>query len=163
MMSEGNPGALNALVLAYKECEAHPTAFFKLIMSLDDMNMRGCQIHVAFKDYAENDVAKFIADVTGRSEKMVEAVNRECVFKSSYGEYLHLAVTGGASWERPVANGDHLVKYKALRSGDVNESVPAEAQATRSKRIEQFMSATELGQAALDLARHRSIENDFPG
>lgn len=62
-----------------------------VFLNLDDMNMRGSQIAVAYSDYAGRDVQKFIAAVNERDSLMVAAVNEKCAYT---GE---IAVTGGAS------------------------------------------------------------------
>jgi hypothetical protein len=88
-MSEGNPGAMSVLMQILQNSEDVLT-----ILDLDDMNIRGSQIWVGFKDYCGEDIDKFIAAARKRDEKMIEVINKEC---ASSGE---IAVRNGASFVR---------------------------------------------------------------
>lgn len=88
-MSEGNPGALSVLAGLFKEPED-----LVVILGLDDMNIRGTQIWVAFKDFADRDLHVLRWSIMDRSPEMVEIVNRE----GSRGNHKALAVTHGASY-----------------------------------------------------------------
>lgn len=88
-MSEGNPGALDVLVQLFEGPED-----FIVILGLDDMNIRGSQIWVAFKDFADRDAHVLRWSIIDRSPQLVEIVNRE----SRRGNYATLAVTHGASY-----------------------------------------------------------------
>jgi hypothetical protein len=90
-MSEGNPGALTVLVKLYKE---HGDKGIFTMLGMDDMNIRGSQIWLAYKDHCGEDLGKLVEAVQARDSDMVETVNRE------YGHTGVLAVTGGASWQR---------------------------------------------------------------
>lgn len=88
-MSEGNPGAITVLAQVLKKSDS---GIFQ-ILSLDDMNIRGPQIWVAYKDHCGEDLDKFIAAIENRDQAMVDTINRCCG-----GE--ELAVCSGASYKR---------------------------------------------------------------
>jgi hypothetical protein len=67
-MSEGNPGALSVLV----ELD------LDLILDLDDMNIRGPQIWVGYKDHCGKSIERFKTLVRKRDKAMVDTINREC-------------------------------------------------------------------------------------
>jgi hypothetical protein len=89
VMSEGNPGAMSVLSQLMLKIED-----LTVILGLDDMNIRGSQIWVAFKDFAGEDIEKLKEAVKSRNKDLVDIVNKEC---ASYGE---IAVTSGASFTR---------------------------------------------------------------
>ncbi|MGN0748263.1 MAG: hypothetical protein ACI4L1_01085 [Christensenellales bacterium] len=94
-MSEGNEGTMALLDrLIYK------SNLIKFIgctlIDLDDMNMRGDQIWVAFHGYCKNDITKFLKEVDARSEKMVTYVNNSISKSLNYGSCYHKAVCSGA-------------------------------------------------------------------
>jgi hypothetical protein len=83
VMGEGNPGALTVLI----NMLGGPTmdgAFD--ILRLDDMNIRGPQIWVAFKDYCGQDWAVFTKAVKERDPLMVATINREMFRDPNYKE-----------------------------------------------------------------------------
>lgn len=88
-MSEGNPGALMVLMQMLSLGE------FVLILSLDDMNIRGTQVSIGFKDFAKQDWVVFLEAVKKRDPAMVEVINNE----GRRGNHPWLAVTYGASRE----------------------------------------------------------------
>ena len=90
-MSEGNPGAITAMTQLIKE---DPTRFM-LILSLDDMNIRGSQIWQVYKYYCEEDVEKFKKVIQDRDADMVQYLNEE---NASVGQ--EKAVSGGAFFDR---------------------------------------------------------------
>ena len=94
VMSEGNPGAISVLTQISKKDVA--TRGFVDILHLDDMNIRGSQIWVAYKDFAKEDIDVLIKALKDRDSKMVDVVNEE----GRMGNHDHLAVTSGASFER---------------------------------------------------------------
>ena len=73
IMSEGNPGALRVL------CEVYNGKIENLFLflTLDDMNIRGWQIWVGYKDYCNQDLEKFIQAIRDRDSKMVDKINME--------------------------------------------------------------------------------------
>lgn len=90
-MSEGNPGAIVGLTNLLK---ADKTGGM-LLLGLDDMNIRGSQVWVAYKDLYHENAEKFAQAVHNRDRKMVDFINQE---QASVGE--EKAVTGGASFDR---------------------------------------------------------------
>ncbi len=105
-MSEGNPGALSVLM------DMVTSGHTLVILSLDDMNIRGSQIWVGWKDHffknwkgeekptKEDQMAAFIEAITDRDPAMVETINNECFQPDlPYEGYKEKAVTHGASWE----------------------------------------------------------------
>lgn len=84
-MSEGIIGAV--VVLTALITEGHPL----LIACLDDMNIRGSQIWIGYKDHCGEDIHDFIHCIQARCPDMVNTIN---------AEYLEeQAVTDGASYE----------------------------------------------------------------
>ncbi len=86
LMSEGNPGAITVLGNIMSN---DPISGFNTLLHLDDMNIRGSQIWVAFKDYCKKDLSMLVEAVFKRDPKMVSKVNEF--------PYDWLATTGGAS------------------------------------------------------------------
>lgn len=86
-MSESNPGAISVMVQLLKKDENN----FMFILSLDDMNIRGEQIWVGYKDYCKENIDTFIEAIKTRDKKMVDVINKECK--------RYIAVTSGGSWE----------------------------------------------------------------
>jgi hypothetical protein len=84
-MSEGNPGAITALMTLIKR----GMEGFMGVLQLDDMNMRGPQIWVAYSDYCGKDDEKFYRACMDRDAAMVDMVNDH----------------GGAGGERAVVSG----------------------------------------------------------
>lgn len=70
-MSEGNMGALNALMSLAKD-----ELGMIYILDLDDMGMRGAQIWIAFKDACGQDLEKFKTFCRERDQKIVDIVNQ---------------------------------------------------------------------------------------
>lgn len=73
-MSEGNPGAINVLIQLYDPKD--PETVFEMLQ-LDDMNIRGSQIWVGFKDFAGGDMKKFRAAIRSRDREMLHVINME--------------------------------------------------------------------------------------
>jgi len=113
LMSEGNPGAVTVMVAMIKE---DPSLGMIHIISLDDMNIRGTQIWIGYKDYCDKDIKKFIEAIKKRDPAMVDVINREGL----NGNHKEMAVTSGASFD-----GRKLLpkKEKPLTSR-VNSSTP---------------------------------------
>lgn len=93
-MSEGNPGAMTVLMDVAK---LPPTEALGILLTLDDMNMRGPQIWVAYKDHSGENFEQFAGYVQARDAEMIETVNTEC-FHPAQGQ-PELAVQSGGSWE----------------------------------------------------------------
>jgi len=90
LMSEGNPGAAIVLSRIMNKCDAGAMSIF----DLDDMNIRGTQIWVAFKDICNEDLDMLCEKLKKRDPSMVEAINKEMSRDSTY---KWLAVQRGAS------------------------------------------------------------------
>ena len=73
-MAEGNPGAATVLAQLY----GNTPAGFIDICHLDDMNIRGEQIWVAFKDHCKGDIEALREAVRARDPALVATVNQEC-------------------------------------------------------------------------------------
>lgn len=93
LLSEGNPGAVTVLAQIIKE-KGQEGLF--VILDLDDMNIRGSQIWIAYSDYCDQDIDKLIQACESRDEQMVELVNKQ----GRMGNHGHLAVSSGASGGR---------------------------------------------------------------
>lgn len=90
LMAEGNPGALNVLAALVKSGEDG----IMIPLHLDDMNIRGTQIWVGFKDYCKQDLNAFIKAVSERDEKMLAHINAVGL----EGNHTHKAVAQGAAF-----------------------------------------------------------------
>lgn len=88
-MSEGNPGCVNALMSLI---EADPKTGMLLFLHLDDMNIRGTQAWIGYKDYCGCDIQKFIEAIKSRDAGMVEKINQVGML----GNHEHKAVRHGA-------------------------------------------------------------------
>lgn len=89
-LSEGNPGAITVMASLLKS-DPHGIGY---LLDLDDMNMRGSQIWVGFKDYSGQEMDEFKKAVRARDPEMVAKVNEVCSYD---GE---IAVTGGSSFSK---------------------------------------------------------------
>ena len=90
LMSEGNLGAAIVLSRIMNKYDAGAMSIF----DLDDMNIRGAQIWVAFKDVCNEDLDMLCEKLKKRDPSMVEAINKEMSRDSTY---MWLAVQRGAS------------------------------------------------------------------
>lgn len=86
-LSLGNPGALRVCMELMQDQMG-----FGLILDLDDMNMRGPQIWIAYKDHCREDLDLFKRLIRERDPDMVATVN------NSAGHSEPKAVTSGASF-----------------------------------------------------------------
>jgi hypothetical protein len=91
-MSEGNPGAITIMTSMMKEDPVHGIL---LILNLDDMNIRGTQIWIGYKDYCGEDIEKFMEAIKKRDPAMVDVINRVGL----QGNHKEMAVTSGASFD----------------------------------------------------------------
>jgi len=73
-MSEGNPGACAVIGMILGK---GPSSWFTLL-DLDDMNIRGPQIWVGYKDHCKENIDDFIAAVKRRDAQMIATINKEC-------------------------------------------------------------------------------------
>ena len=92
LMAEGNPGAVTVLAQLLKEENG-----IVLVLGLDDMNIRGTQIWIGYKDYCGNDIKKFAEYILKRDKGMIEKINQEGL----RGNHNHKAVEGGAAFANP--------------------------------------------------------------
>lgn len=90
-MSEGHAGGLAALINLMGKDENG----IMLMLGLDDMNIRGSQVWVAYKHLYNEDAEKLAKAIIKRDPKMVDFINEELA--SVDGEK---AVTSGASFDR---------------------------------------------------------------
>ena len=72
-MAEGNPGALTVLLTAMKEKGAQEMG--ELILFLDDMNIRGKQIWIGYKEYCGCDIDKFADCIKEKDQVMIDKIN----------------------------------------------------------------------------------------
>lgn len=73
-MAEGNPGAATVLGMLLRE----NMEGFRAILDLDDMNIRGSQIWIAYKYYCKEDLPVLMKAVFDQEPKLVEEVNEQC-------------------------------------------------------------------------------------
>lgn len=93
LMSEGNPGAITVLMQLVVQDPL-------LMLTLNDMNIRGSQIWVGYKDVCGEDLELFKQKVLDRDSAMVDAINAECYHPTiDDPAYQHVAKERGASWE----------------------------------------------------------------
>jgi hypothetical protein len=98
-IAEGNPGGFTAAMLIFEKAGPIP------LLILDDMNIRGTQIWVGYKDVCGGDLDLFLEKITARDDAMIEAINEE----GRRGNHPFLAVKHGASFKsvRPMIKEDH--------------------------------------------------------
>ena len=88
LMCEGNPGALSVIM---QLIQSENTI---ALLNLDDMNIRGTQIWIGYKDYCGEDINKFVGCLNSRDPKMVARINKE----GALGNHSEIAVTSGFSF-----------------------------------------------------------------
>lgn len=71
-LSEGNPGALTVCLRILKE---NPKDGFLDLLHMDDMGLKGPAIWIGFKDYANNDLDKFLDAVRHRSGELISVIH----------------------------------------------------------------------------------------
>lgn len=92
-ISEGNPGALNVM-MQMRESFGYGETMMQ-VLHIDDMNIRGCQIWVAYKDGCASDVTVLRDKILSRDQELVDIVNEY------HGEFFPWKATvGGASSNR---------------------------------------------------------------
>ncbi len=74
-MGRGNPGAIRVLTDVRRECGED--VFSAVVQGLRVMKFEGPAIWVCYKDYAGQDLNRFVAMVRERNEDMQRLVNRE--------------------------------------------------------------------------------------
>ena len=123
-MSEGTPGAIVAIGNIVKSDELGPM----LLLGLDDMNIRGSQIWVAYKDLYKENTDRFVKAIRNRDKNMVDFINQEIA--TIGGEK---AVTGGASFDR--SKNPDKYRFTALEVEELRTQ--------RAERIEKQIEARE--------------------
>jgi len=97
-MAEGNPGAVTVMTQILKTRQEDGPA---IISALNDMNIRGSQIWVGFKDHCNSNIDRFIKAINERDPTMVNTINEECynlkMVEQGYKGYDELATTHGPS------------------------------------------------------------------
>ena len=95
-MAEGNPGGITAMMSLIETNGALTGA--ALVLKLAEMNIRGGQIWVGFKDHCDSNIELFTQAIVDGDQMMVDTINRECYIPDlveQYGEaYSHKAVRG---------------------------------------------------------------------
>jgi len=91
LMAEGNPGATSVLWELTKINNG-----YSAILTLDDMNIRGTQIWIGYKDYCNSDIIEFFKCVSRRDQSMVDRINEE----GRCGNHIHKAVKSGGQFKR---------------------------------------------------------------
>ncbi len=86
IMSEGNPGAGSVLTSIFAKYQMGIGVFLEI---LDDMNIRGTQIWVGYKDYCCQNLDKFVFSVLARDPGIVDCINEE----GRMGNHTEIAVT----------------------------------------------------------------------
>jgi hypothetical protein len=72
-MSEGNPGAINVMMSMIEKLGI--TTATLDILRMEDMNIRGSQIWVGYKDFAGGDMEKFVGALRDRNKEMISLIN----------------------------------------------------------------------------------------
>ena len=93
IIGEGNPGGTRVLADIIASLGMGPGSM--LILNIDDMNIRGEQIWIGYKDHCGEDIDVFIQAIRDRSKDLVDAVN------NGYGRSTpEIAVQRGGSQDR---------------------------------------------------------------
>lgn len=100
LLSEGNPGAAVAMTQLIealpKVSDEDNTDFFaKYLTLLDDMNLRGSQIHVAYKNFFKQDAEAMLKmfATPGKAAEVVEFVNSKHNYDGGQIAVPHGALT----------------------------------------------------------------------
>jgi hypothetical protein len=94
-MSEGNHGAVEVLTSLVRLNDR--PGLLVMLLDLDDMNIRGSQIWVGFKDHCNSDIAWFKRAILARDPDMVDTINAAC------GSCSEKAVVWGGSLGNGIA------------------------------------------------------------
>lgn len=92
-LSEGNPGAINVMMMLVQSGDF--ASIFTQLLHMDDMNIRGCQIWIGFKEHCKGDIFAFKTCLENRDPRMVKTIN-----DMADKNYPWKATTEGASSER---------------------------------------------------------------
>lgn len=91
-LAEGNPGAINVMA----QLIDHDDFELTYLLHLDDMNLCGSAIWIAYKDHCDSDIAKLVACLRDRDPDMVATVN-DAIDRGLCGGDVPRAVTSGGS------------------------------------------------------------------
>lgn len=80
-MSDGNPGAISVMV---QMLDPDPMDAFGLLLSMDDMGMRGPAVWIGYKDYCNQDMAAFKKAVKDRDPAMLDLIRKNGYAVSEY-------------------------------------------------------------------------------
>jgi hypothetical protein len=81
LLGEGNPGGLTVLA---QLLQAEPEKFPLVLLTLECLNIRGSQIWVGYKDYAGQDLGRFVEAVLALEPDLIEAINRGTGYPDHY-------------------------------------------------------------------------------
>lgn len=90
-MSEGNIGAVTVLMQLLEQDALKGVVH---ILNLDDMNIRGSQIWIGYKDHCGENIEKFKECLSDRDQEMVNVINLE----GERGNHEEVAVCHGSSF-----------------------------------------------------------------
>lgn len=90
-MAEGNPGAGTVLG---EMMNGEDPAGLTLVLHLDDMNIRGTQIWIGYKNHCGSDLKVFLQAIKDRDPAMVATINEMAALQGTKEK----AVTRGASF-----------------------------------------------------------------
>ena len=120
VMSEGNPGATTVLV---KFVQDDIMGLFD-ILNLDDMNIRGSQIWLAYKDYCGEDMELLKELVKGRDAGLVEAVNIASVKYDVPFKVVQSGASGYSSPDQFKFTEEEMQKYANMEFKSYEEQHP---------------------------------------
>ena len=92
-MSEGNPGAISILTKALN-IKGNSDWLLSFALILDDMNIRGTQIWLGYKNHCNQDMTLFMKLVKERNQEMIDHINQDVI---KWGGTKHKAIPKGAS------------------------------------------------------------------
>ena len=128
-MAEDNHGALTAIMALMQE-DALTSSM--LLLGLDDMNIRGSQIWIAYKDLYREDAKKFAEAIKNRDIEMIDFINEEY---AALGEE-EKAVKEGATTYRSVSPKEFMFTEQE------REELKARREKRRSKRNDDKQADT---------------------
>ena len=113
IMSEGNPGAISVMTQMLQKMGT-TNGLIGGILNLDDMNIRGSQIWVGYKDHCGQDLQLFIKLIKSRDQDMVNHINQASL--KGWTGTQHKAIKGGGSYHngrQPLTQkDDYLLEIK---------------------------------------------------
>ena len=129
--------------------ESDENGFF-LLLGLDDMNIRGSQIWIAYKYLYNENEKEFIEAVRNRDEKMIEFINQETAAIGA-----EKAVTGGAFFDRSKNPNKYrftdLEEVKQLQEKR-EDRIRKETEKRREEKKAEFIKMIEKGKKGMGVA-----------